>query len=88
MGRLISILLVPLFGAPFSIASRVDGWTSSISLHPKDSGVLLHLMTRLCSMIASWNRLIFRKWDGGYQINRLGWRGQKIPFPFSEFVVH
>jgi len=56
--------------------------------HPKDSGVLLHLTTRLCSMIASWNGLILRESDWG-AIKSIAWagHGQKISFPFPEFVV-
>ena len=40
---MLSILLVPLFGAPLFVASRLGGWASSSfsSLHPKDSGVLV-----------------------------------------------
>jgi hypothetical protein len=73
MASCFSILLVAL-PAPFR--QQADGRLDFLSLHPKDSGVLLHLMTRLCSMIA-WNGLIPR-W-GGY---RLGRHGQKIYFPF------
>ena len=41
--------------------SKASRWVAGLpfSPHPKDSGVLLHLMARLCSMIA-WNGLIFR----------------------------
>jgi hypothetical protein len=39
-------------------------------------------------MIASWNGLMFREWDWG--IKSIAWagHGQKIPFPFSEFLVN
>jgi len=85
-----------IWRAPFR--QRAD-WVAGLpfgfflSQHPKDSGVLLHLTARLCSMIASWNGLIFRRMGlGGGLTNaiRLGKWGTVKRFLFfflPEFVV-
>jgi hypothetical protein len=56
--------------------SKASRWVAGLPFLPKDQAYILHLMARLCSMIA-WNGLIFR--DG---VVSLGGHGQKIHFPF------
>jgi len=85
---LLSILLVPLFGAPFS--SEQTGWLDFLffsSLHPKDSGVLCsiwHGMLVFNDCIMEWVNIPSNGVLGGYQMQPPGQmgHGQKIPFRF------
>lgn len=78
-----------IWRAPFSVASRLGGW---LPLHsplyiPQIQAYLLHLTTRLCSMIASWNGLIFRRLGigGVIKCNHLGKWGTVKRFLFFAF---
>jgi hypothetical protein len=61
---------------------RADGLLDLLfSLHPKDSGVLTFDGTLVLNDCMEWANI--PRW-GDY---RLGWHGQKIPFPFLGSTV-
>jgi hypothetical protein len=86
---LLSILLVPLFGAPLFVASRLGGWASSSfsSLHPKDSGVLVTFDDTLVfnDCIMEWVNIPSTGIWGGIKCNRLGKWGTVKRFLFFAF---